>query len=216
MGDVVEFKRVINAEIRRFGRAFRAKMHTGPSPQESDPQVAIYVDGTVVTWATAEYLTAQWAGLTLDLGDDQAFIEPGMLGMTNVVESDTDVDFLMDAEDYVLTLLRDELVRQMVAYYGPEEDTPLNQLLAKTLTPRERALRTISLWHNHGRVDDHLPLLMAIEIANAAEEMGEAVAVSLEEELEAQGEPTDVADMVRELIDDTLSRWQKEDELHVQ
>lgn len=216
MGDVVEFKRVVVAEVRRFGRAFKAKMHTGPSPQESDPQVAIYVDGVLVTWATAEFLTLQWSGLTLDLGDDQAFIEPGMLGMANVAENDADVNFLMDAEDYVLSLLRDELVRQMVAQYGPEEDTPLNQLLAKTLTPRERALRAIGLWHNHGRVEDHLPLLMAIEIANAAEEMGEAVAVSLEEELEAQNEPTDVVEMVRGLIEDTLSRWQKEDELHVQ
>lgn len=214
MGDVLEFRRTVKVAVRRFGSTFEAVLHAGPTPAESDPEVAIYCDRVFCAWAAAEWLTSRWEDLALDMPDDQAFVQPGMLGIPPS-EYDVDTDYLMDTEDYVLTLLRDELARQLVAHYGAAEEAQLSTP-ARTPTPRERAMRILHLWHNHGHVEGHLVSLIAIEIAAAAEELGEAVASGLAVGLEEGGRPDDIIEAVRGLVAGKLGQWEREDELHVQ
>jgi len=75
----------------------------------------------------------------------------------------------------------------------------------RNLHPRERALRAVAAWHDHGKDEKRLPDLIAIEIYDALDGMGMTVADSLDEDEDVPRE--ECGDAVRNLIEETLQTW---------
>ena len=207
MGNVIEMKRKVTAQIARFGHSFRIEYQVGRTPELSDPAAALYIDNIFHTWATVGYADRAWEALSLDLSNDVALLEPRALGMSPTTENPSDLSFLFDAEEYLLSLLdhalRLAVVRVSVALPPlPDADQPLPYL--ESCHPQERGRRVAETWHNHGSVEEMLPTLVAIEIYDALEILGVALADTLDE--------TDVpreacGDFVRTLVEQAIQDW---------
>jgi len=206
MGDVVEMKRKVRAQVARFGHTFRAEYQAGGHPSQADPQAALYVDGAFFAWLAVGFHVLDWKALYLDLDDDHVLVPPDMVGMSPTTEDTKDHRFLLEAEDYILALLTEGLVRALGASETGGEE-PQGTVDPRNLHPRERASRAVAIWHDHGKDEERLPDLIAIEIYDALDGMGMTLADAVDEHIEEGGERTECGDLIRALVDDTLQAW---------
>lgn len=208
MGDVVAMKRRVDARVRRFGHDFRVEYMAGVNPKVTDPMAAVYVDGEFFTWAGISFLTQEWASIDLSLDDDYVLVTPEMVGMSPTTEDEKDHRFLIEAEDYLLALLMEGLLQGLGTSEG-DEDEPEAAMDPRQLHPRERAARAVSHWHDHGKEEPYLPLLISLEIYDALASFGMTLADAVDEYLiEGAGERRECGEFVRALVDETLSEWQ--------
>jgi len=208
MGDVVAMKRKVETRVRRFGHDFRVEYLAGVSPKVTDPMAAVYVDGEFFTWAGVSFLTHEWASIDLALDDDYVLVTPEMVGMSPTTEDEKDHRFLIEAEDYLLALLMEGLLEGLGGS-SEDEDEPEATEDPRLLPPRERAARVVSRWHDHGKEEPRLPLLISLEIYDALASLGMTLADAVDEYLiEEAGERRECGEFVRALVDETLSEWQ--------
>ena len=206
MGDVVEMKRTVKAQVQRFGHYFRVEYRAGVSPEQSDPQAALYLNNVFFAWLGVSLPTGEWKDVFLDLDDDYTLVEPQMVGMCPSTENVADHKFLIETEEYILALLADELGGQLDASAEPKkDDTPAPD--PRNLHPRERGHRVVEVWHNHGAEPAQLPDLLAIEVYDALEGMGMALADAVDEHIADGGERRENGNLIRALVEDTLQRW---------
>lgn len=208
MGDVLEMKRKVETRVRRFGHEFRVEYLAGVSPRVTDPSAAVYVDGEFFTWVGVSFLTHEWASIDLALDDDYVLVTPEMVGMSPTTEDEKDHRFLVEAEDYLLALLMEGLLR---ALGGSQDDEEGEEWAPdpRQLSPRERAARAVSLWHDHGKDETYLPLLISLEIYDALACLGLTLADAVDEFLiEGSGERRECGEFLRALMDESLSEWQ--------
>lgn len=204
MGDVVEMKRKVEAEVHRFGHHFRVEYRGGGHPSQADPQAALYVDGAFFTWFAVGFHVLDWKALYLDLDNDHVLIRPEMVGMSPTTEDTEDHRFLLETEEYITALLTKGLV---LALGASEKAEPKSQEASdpRNLHPHERALRAVSVWHDHGKDEERLPDLIAIEIYDALDSMGMTIADALDEDEDVPREGC--GDAVRDMIEETLQAW---------
>ena len=204
MGDVLEMKRKVEAQVHRFGHHFRVEYQAGGHPSQADPQAALYVDGVLSEWLLVGFHVLDWKALYLDLDNDRVLIPPDMVGMSPTTEDAKDHRFLLEAEEYLLALLTEGLVLALGASETPEEE-PQSTVDPRNLHPRERAARAVAIWHNHGKDEERLPDLIAIEIYDALDGMGMTLADAVDEAKDVLRD--DCGELVRALVEETLQTW---------
>jgi len=186
MGDVVKMKQLLRVEIRRFKHAFETRYTPG------DPQAAVYVDGTFSSWLNVDRYPT---GVVLELGsDDVSLVTPEMLGMSIVTKDAIDHKFILETEDYLLSLMGKELSR-LLGEEGATDD-------GKTVNPADRALRVMDLWHTGDKSEEHLLELITIELYDAAESLGTILEGVLDEE---------TGYLVQKLVGQLLQSWHEEE-----
>lgn len=199
------------AQVTRFGHTFKVVHRAGNTPSVSDPQAAIYVDTDLLGYLAIGTPLDDWSEIFLDRpnGDDSLMVTPEMLGMRSGTEDGADQRFLLEAEEYLLALLADELSRVHGAA-PPEPSEALEMPLdPRNLHPRMRAERVLDIWHNHGQDETKLVDLIAIEIFDALEGMGMTLADSVDEETDVDRDQC--GDLIRGLVESTFQEW-REDE----
>lgn len=209
--NVQEMKIPTIAQVTRFGHTFKVVHRAGNTPAASDPQAALYVDESLLGYLAVGTPLDDWSEIFLDRpnSDDSLMVTPEMLGMREGTEDGADHRFLIEAEEYLLALLADELSRVHGASPPGPSETLEMPLDPRNLHPRDRAERVMEIWHNHGRDEAKLPDLIAIEIFDALEGMGMTLADSLDEE---EGVDRDqCGDFLRGLVEATFQEW-REDE----
>lgn len=213
MGDVLEMKRKVETKVHRFGHTFRVEYLAGVSPKESDPAAALYVDGEQLAWVEVGFAADAWTALVLSADEERILVRPEMVGMNPTTEDVADHKFLIEAEEYVLHLLSVELGRLLARERASEgaESADEAQPDPRYLPPHDRALRVLETWHNHGREDEHLPGLIAIEIYDALESMGMALADVVDEHIEEGGERTECGELVRGTVLTAIGEWKSGD-----
>jgi hypothetical protein len=203
-------RRKIEVSVHRFGRRFELVYYAGPTPEQSDPSAVVKVDGESIGIATIIYHEPEWNEVNvMDLPDQYQLLSPSDLGINTVTEDLTDHRFMTDAEEYILTLLNEELARKLTARNVEEPPTEEQSDEALMLTPLDRGKRVVDVWHNHGGKIEQLPDLVAIEIYDAVEHVGHALGDMLDEsdiEREACGE------FVRGIVSEALISWKKVEE----
>lgn len=209
MGDVLEMRCKVGVEVHRFGHHFRVEYRAGRHPSQADPQAALDIDGAFYAWLSVGFHALDWKALYLDLDNDRVLIQPEMVGMSPTTEDTKDHRFLLEAEEYVLALLTEGLVRALGASETAEERTQ-EVPDPRNIHPHERASRAVAVWHDHGKDAKRLPDLIAIEICDALEGMGMTIADALDEDEDVPRE--ECGDAVRNLIEETLQMWRGEGE----
>lgn len=179
VGELLEMKKKISVVVQRFNHSFRVEYRAGRTPETSDPHVALYRDDVFVTWlaiGVPSPTSTDWSNLYLDLDDtlneDSVLITPEMLGMNAATENGDDINFLLEAQDYILALLAYALGRELEKIESPKEkrNTPVENFIL--MHPRDRGLRASEVWHNHGKDDKTLPVIIALEVYDALECFG--------------------------------------------
>lgn len=208
MGEIVEMKREIKVQVNRFGHLFGLSYRAGINPQSSDPQAAICIDGTFCMWAPIAYNAPKWSEIYVDTDQEHVLITPEMLGISATSEDPSDHRFLLDAEEYVLSLLNDQLIAVLdrTATEDPQEDSSAPGVLH----PRVRGLRVVENWHNHGRVEEQLPDLITIEICDAMDTLGRTLAEVLDESDEVPR--SECGNFIRAVLEETFQTWHRGDE----
>ena len=208
---VTEMKMPAVAQVTRFGHTFKVVHRAGNTPSASDPQAALYVDTALLGYLAIGTPLGNWSEIFLDRpnGDESLMVTPEMLGMRPGTEDGADHRFLVEAEDYLLALLADELsVVHGAAPPGPAESLEM-PLDPRNIHPRQRADRVMEIWHNHGKDESKLADLIAIEIFDAMEAMGMTLADSVDEETDVERDQC--GDLIRGLVESTFQEW-REDE----
>jgi hypothetical protein len=203
MGDVVEMKRKVTAQIARFGHAFRVEFNAGRTPELSDPAAALYLDGTFLAWLTVGFAANDWGAIVFDMDDEVHVIDPPMLGMSPTTEEATDLKFLLEAEDNILTTLATDLGSVLSKTQELPEPHVVAEFLPdpRLLHPRARGRRVAAAWHDHGAVEAMLPDLVAVEVYDVFESTGLILADFLDEHDEVLG------DRVREIVEAMIQDW---------
>lgn len=202
-------KKDVNVEVRRFGCSFRVNYRAGRTVDTSDPQAALYRDDGFLTWLGVGSLTAEWSDVYLDLdeslSDKCVLVEPEMLGMAPTTEADIDLMFILEAQDYVIELLG-------TAFRQKLSDTDVSITQCKTpvvdprmMHPRERGLRVAEIWHNHGCEKETLPILVTLEVYDAIEGFGYALADLVDTDQDVTSE--DKGTYIRNLVDGAFKAW---------
>ena len=212
MGELIEMKRKVSVSVRRFGCDFRVDYRVGRTIELSDPQAALYRDNAFLAWLSIGHSNAQWSEIYLDLnddlGDDVLLIQPEMLGMNPSTDDVMDVQFILEAQDYLLSLLGNVLGRELVKTI---ETLPVLESGEVTVTsprmmhPRERGQRVAETWHNNGQDMGSLPVLVALEVYDAIEGFGFALADEVDERINE-----DLGVDIRHLVENALIEWRDE------
>lgn len=205
--NVVEMKRKIAVSVNRFGQVFSIEYRAGVSPKSSDPQAALYVNGAFLAWAPVVFHDpADWSEVSLDIADAHTLLSYSMLGMPSGGGDLADTRFISEAEEYVMNLLRDGLAKRLTDT-PPEAGAPEEEQEEPTLSPYDRGRRAVAVWHNHGKNEEQLPELIAIEIFDALDEMGVGLGAMLDEEKIPRKR---CGSAVREVVAEALSGWHAE------
>jgi hypothetical protein len=206
MGEVLEMKRKVRVSVNRFGHVFSVEYRAGRTPQSSDPQAALQVDGRLLAWLEIGYHESAWSEIHLDLSDDHILVTPAMLGIVNATDDLTDHRFLSEAEEYVMGLLNEALAKKLAEPFEETEETEEDDEGDEPLSPMERGMRVLTVWHNHGRDEEQLPELVAIEVYSALEEASGAIAIALDTSQE-EVPREQCGNLIRELMASTLEAW---------
>lgn len=209
MGDVVEMKRKTTAQVVRFGHTFKVEYQAGRTPELSDPAAALYLDGTLLAWLTVGFSDNAWGAVVLDIDEDVHLIDPPMIGMSPTTDNELDLIFLLDTEAYLLTTLTIALGSTLAASLAPPEarSPDVSPPDHKHYHPRERGRRAHAAWHDHDRVDDLLPDLIAVEVYDAIESMGMALADVVEEHIEEGGDRRECGQIIRSSVELAIETW---------
>jgi hypothetical protein len=163
----------------------------GNTPASSERAAAISVDGVVCGWCEVVFADDyDWSQFTIDMSDDHPLINPPDLGIDENTESEEDLLFLTDAEEYILRRLNDELSRELLTrnYSVPPSAEDYSDLSLPNPSPQERSRRVVRLWQEHGSELEHLPELIAIELYDAVQGLGPALKDLLDETPEVSRE----------------------------
>ena len=212
MGDIITMKPKIKAAVRRFGCVFQVEYQIGKSPELSEPAAALYCEGSLIAWLTVGFAARAWNAIVFDIDDETHLVTPYMVGMSPATEDEEDLQFLIDAEEYLLVVLAKALGVAIEAAVGAL-DSPERSDSApdpRYLHPRERGRRVLESWHNHGRVEQMLPDLIAIEVYDALESMGGLLADALDEdESTPRGE---CGNLVLAMVESAIREWRSGEE----
>lgn len=213
MGDVVEMKREVKVQVNRFGHLFGLAYRAGRTPALSDPQAAVYLDGKFFAWAAVAFHMDRWSEIFVDLDEETILVSPEMLGITASSEDEADQRFILDTEEYVMRLLNEALAAALNKGSDPEVDEGASEPVPdpRNLHPRTRGLRAVEVWHNHGKDEEQLPDLIAIEVYDAIEGMGLSLAEALDE-IDDSVPREECGNLVRALVEDTLQAWHRGEE----
>lgn len=207
MGDLLEMKPKVKATVRRFGCTFRVEYQAGRNPELSEPAAALYCDDSLIAWLTVGFKDRSWEAIVFDLDDETHLVTPQMVGMSPTTEADEDLRFLLDAEEYLLVVLARALGVAIEAAVGPLEarEPSKGARDPRHLHPRERGRRALAAWHDHGRVEEMLPDLIAVEVYDALEAMGMSLADALDEDDDLPREGC--GNLVRALVEGAIQEW---------
>jgi hypothetical protein len=206
MGEVVKMGRKVSAQVNRFGHVFSVEYRAGKSPTRTNPEAAIQVDGKFFAWLTVSFDEWKWSGINVELTQDLVLVTPEMVGAPPSSEVVSDHRFLLEAEEYILALLNTELASKLSALDEPVPEAPVGSVQdPRSLSPWDRGLRVAQCWHDEGKVEDSLPSLVTIEIFDALEAQGAAIADSLDDSKDVPRE--ECGNVIRVLVDDTLATW---------
>jgi hypothetical protein len=209
VGEVVKMGRKVSAQVNRFGRTFEVEYKAGRNTKRTNPEAAIAVDGKFFAWLTVAFDGPSWADINIELAQEMVLITPEMVGAPPSSEIVIDHRFLLEAEEYILSLLNDSLAEQLRVFDEPLPETATDPVKdPRAVTPWERGLRASQLWHDSGKNEDQLPSLVAVEIFDALEAQGMAIADSLDDAIEEVSREQ-CGSLVRTLVDDTLNTWRE-------
>jgi hypothetical protein len=209
MGDVVKLGRKVSAVVNRFGHAFSVEYKAGRNTKRTNPEAAIAIDGKFFAWLTVTFDGPSWSDINVELAQEMVLVTPEMVGAPPSSEMVTDHRFVLEAEEYILSLLNESLAEQLRAFDEPLPEANVEPVQdPRATTPWERGLRAAQLWHDSGKNEDQLPALLAVEVFDALEAQGMAIADSLDEAIDEVSREQCGA-LVRTLIDDTLNTWRE-------
>lgn len=204
MGDVVEMKRKVSAQVTRFGHVFRVEYQIGPNCEISDSAAALYVDDTFSVWLSVDFDEADQNVAMLDIDDADHIVEPSMVGICPMTESSIDLQYLVESDEYMLTELTLALRAAIEARALVSGPCPA----PSNIHPWERGRSVAALWCDHGQVIEKLPDLIAIEIKDAVEAMGLAMAEAVDSTHEVNRD--ECGNLLRNMIEDALEQWESE------
>ena len=209
MGEVVKLGRKVSARVNRFGHIFSVEYKAGRSTTRTNPQAALSIDGQFFAWLTVAFDGPRWEDINIELAQELVLVRPEMVGAPPATEGVEDHRFLIEAEDYIIGLLNAMLAEQLRAFEEPlpeGAEAPVPD--PRAVTPIERGLRVVQEWHDSGKNEEHLPMLVAIEVFDALEAQGLAIADSMDDSKDEV--PRDQCGaVVRALVDDTLNAWRE-------
>lgn len=191
---------ILAAQLSRFGLDFEVKYKVGT------PQAALYVGGALQAWLSVGYAGRR---VFFDSDKEQRIIPFRVFGLD--LEDVSDAKFVLEAEEYVLTKLADELTAALRVNVTREDMTDPCRF------PRQRGERVTQALADTGvevpkSVWKLLPHLVATEIFDALEMFGEHLA----DEVEANDAPgsawSDCALFIREQSDQTLQEWRDQED----
>lgn len=204
MGDVVDLKHTIAAQVSRFGHVFKVIYRIEVSPTIIEPQATLFVDRAPVGVLALSIVSNDRTVIVLELArQDQELVTADMLGLPTT-EDRVDQVFLVEAENYILGLLAEELERALGQLSWPSEGAAVPD--PRHLNPYERGDRVVTSWHNAGKAVELLSDMVAIEVFDALEAMGHALADALDDSDEPCGY------LVRDLVRTTLTAWREGDD----
>jgi len=202
-------KKDVSVEIRRFGCSFRVNYRAGRTIDASDSQAALYRDDVFLTWLGVGSLTAEWSDVYLDLdeslSDKCVLVEPETLGMNPTTEEDIDLMFILEAQDYIIELLSNAFRQKLSSTDVSITHCQTPVVDPRMIHPRERGLRVAEIWHNHGCEKETLPILVTLEVYDAIEGFGYALAdlVDTDKEMTSEGK----GGYIRDLVDSAFKAW---------
>jgi hypothetical protein len=201
-------QRKISVSVKRFGHRYELEYRAGRTPETSEPAAAMKIDGTFFAFITVGYHDPEkWSEVTIELPDDRPALHPADLGMHPSTEDEADFGFLSEAEEYLTALLNRGLAQRLMET-SQDPNAPATEEEedeALSLTPHDRGHRVVEVWHNHGAPEHLLPDLIAIEIYDALEHVGNAVGNLLDgaEDVD-RGQ---CGEFVRTTVTDALRAW---------
>ena len=208
MGDVLEMRRKVEASVRRFGHHYKVEYRAGRNPSLTDPQAALYVDGAFFAWLSVGFHAHEWEGLYLDLDEDHVLVTPDVMGMSPTTEDTKDHRFLLETEEYIVSLLTGALVCVLADSAEVDEGEPTEVPDPRGLSPYERGCRVVSFWHDHGKDEAQLPALIAVEIYDAVEGTGLMLADALGEfMMDLANGREDGSGFIQAMTEDLLQGW---------
>lgn len=207
MGDLLEMKPKVKATVVRFGCTFRVEYQAGRTPELSEPAAALYCEDSLIAWLTVGFSARDWKSIVFDMDDETHLVSPQMVGMSPTTEAEEDLRFLLDAEEYLLVVLAGALGKAIEAAVGPLEAPEASPEARdpRHLHPRERGRRALAAWHDHGRVEEMLPDLIAVEVYDAIEAMGMSLADTLDDDPDVPREGC--GNLIRAMVEGAIQEW---------
>jgi hypothetical protein len=208
VGEVVKLGRKVSAQVNRFGHIFGVEYKAGRSTTRTNPQAALSVDGAFFAWLTVAFDGPRWEDINIDLAQELVLVRPEMVGAQPATKGVEDHRFLIEAEDYILGLLNAMLADQLRAFDEPLPEGAVPVQDPRAVTPMDRGLRVVQEWHDNGKDEGQLSMLVAIEIFDALETQGLAIADSMDDSKD-EVQRDQCGAVIRALVDDTLNVWRE-------